>query len=708
MRKLLIPALLVAACTKDAAPPQSPLASAPPRAADRDHDGIADEDGDENALEPPEATEAPRHRAVAASPPRDTATRPRPDLRARGPSVDEVWILARAPRAAATEPRVAPGLRAEVEGREVPLPLARTDVRAKISGFLATVEVRQRYDNPYDRKIDVEYVFPLPANAAVSEFIMTVGARRIRGIVRERAEAEELYREARRQGYVASLLTEERPNVFTQKVANIEPGKQIDIALTYDNTLPWEDGAFTFAFPTVVGPRYNRAGSRDGVGAAQRGSAGASGQPTEVTYLAPDETSRHRVSFTIELDAGAPLVAVDSATHALDQKIVSDHVRRIAVADAAPDRDLVLRYRVASRPAVFVHQGADGATSFALLLPPPADLRQLARAPVEMVFVVDCSGSMDGLPIAVAKRAVRQQLARLGPADTFQIIQFSMDASALGRAPVPATPDNVARGLAYLASLRGEGGTEMITGIRAALDFSPDPQRLRVVSFLTDGYIGDERDILAAVAAKVGSARLFSFGVGTAVNRYLLEKMAAFGRGAVAFVDLGERAPEEAAALFYERVSHPALADVSVDWGAWQVSDVYPERIPDLMVGRPIVVVGRARGPLPASVEVRGVVGGRRVSYKVPLGPAAEHPALAKLWARARVGHLADAALLARDPAAIVEEVKRVALTHGLLSAYTAFIAVDATEPTGGGTAPIVPVSVPVPRGVNAEKSVPR
>ena len=407
-----------------------------------------------------------------SSPPRRETS-----VRAPGPTADEVWIIARAPRGAAAAPAVDSGLRADVDGRDVPLPLEATDVHASIAGFLATVEVRQRFGNPYDRKIDVEYVFPLPANAAVSDFVMTVGDRRIRGIVRERAEAEQLYREAREQGYVASLLTEERPNVFTQKVANIEPGRHIDVALTYDNTLPWEDGAFTFAFPTVVGPRYNPPGTTDGVGAAPRGAAGASGQAVEVTYLAPGETSAARVSFAIDLDAGAPLVAVDSRTHALDQRIVSDHARRIDIADAAPDRDLVVRYAVAARPAVFVHQGADGVASFALLLPPPADLRQLPRAPVEMVFVLDCSGSMSGLPIAIAKRAVEGELARLRPSDTFQIIQFSTDASAFGPAPVPATPGNLARGRAYLDSLDGEGGTEMVTGVRAALDFPHDPGR---------------------------------------------------------------------------------------------------------------------------------------------------------------------------------------------------------------------------------------
>lgn len=228
------------------------------------------------------------------------------------------------------------------------------------------------------------------------------------------------------------------------------------------------------------------------------------------------------------------------------------------------------------------------------------------------------------------------------------------------------------------------------------------------MSFLTDGYIGNDREILAEVEGRLGASRLFSFGVGTAVNRYLLEKMAAFGRGAAAFVDLGERAPEDAAALFYERMAHPALADVTIDWGAWRVADVYPQRIPDLVVGRPVVVVGRARGPLPASIVVRGTAGGRPLAYTVPVGPAADHPALAKLWARARIGELDDRAIVAADPRPLIDEARRVALEHGLLSGYTAFIAVDASEATAGGPAPIVPVAVPVPAGVRYESTVPR
>jgi Ca-activated chloride channel family protein len=258
-------------------------------------------------------------------------------------------------------------------------------VTAAIDAYLASVRVEQQYHNPYAEKIEVVYVFPLPGNAAVSEFLMTIGDRTIRGIIREREEAEQIYREARNMGYVASLLTQERPNIFSQRVANIEPLRDIDITLTYYSTLPYRDGAYQFAFPTVVGPRFNPPGDNDGIGAVALGDHGSSGQPTEVQYLRPDQTSAHRLSLTIDLEAGMPLQGVESSTHAIAVEQRSASSCRISLADGAvvPYRDFVLRYRVAGesvRGAFSVHENDHG-TYFTLLLAPPAELASVGRAP---------------------------------------------------------------------------------------------------------------------------------------------------------------------------------------------------------------------------------------------------------------------------------------------------------------------------------------
>jgi Ca-activated chloride channel family protein len=428
---------------------------------------------------------------------------------------------------------------------------------------------------------------------------MTVGGRKIRGIIRERKEAEKIYRQAKRAGHVASLLTQERPNIFTQKVANIEPGKNIDIDIKYFNTLEYVDGWYEFVFPMVVGPRYNPAGSTDGVGAVAAGKRGASGQKTEVQYLKPTQRSGHDISLAVDIDAGVKIEEVRSSNHAISKKF--DGKNRVNVAinknDSIPNKDFVLRYRVAGKKvksAVVTTRDERGGF-FTMMLYPPESLKNVKRSPMEMIFVLDCSGSMRGKPMAKAKDAISRALRKLGADDSFQIIRFSSNASKLGPDPVIATPDNIARGLEFVESLSGSGGTQMIEGIKAALDFEHDPERFRFVSFMTDGKIGNEKQILAAVQAKLGDSRIFSFGVGSSPNRYLLDRMAKLGSGAVAYVGLDDSCGEIVDA-FYDRISHPAMTNVGIDFGGMKVFDVYPSRVSDLFVGRPIVITGRFQG----------------------------------------------------------------------------------------------------------------
>ncbi len=266
---------------------------------------------------------------------------------------EELWVIARgvdpATKAPATEERPGCGaLMAKLPNveTEVPVPLKHTSVVGKIDGYIATVDVTQQFQNPYDSKIEAVYVFPLPDNAAVNEFVMTVGDRKIRGIIREREQAEQIYSEARAQGHVASLLTEERPNVFTQKVANIEPGKQIDINIRYFNTLQYDDGAYEFVFPMVVGPRYNPPATTDGIGAVARGAHGVSGQSTEIQYLEPHERSGHDVSLSLNIAAGVDIRDVQCINHTVDVKNVSECERLVTLsaADSIPNKDFVLRY----------------------------------------------------------------------------------------------------------------------------------------------------------------------------------------------------------------------------------------------------------------------------------------------------------------------------------------------------------------------------
>lgn len=596
----------------------------------------------------------------------------------------------------------------------IPLPLAHTEVKATISGYIADVSVKQQFRNPYDIKIEAVYVFPLPQDAAVNEFVMTIGDRRIRGIIRERAEAERLYKEARAQGYRAALMTQERANIFTQKVANIEPGKQIDVDIRYFHTLTYSDGYLNFVFPMVVGPRFNPPDTTDGIGAVGRGARGASKQSTEIQYLKPNERSGHDIALSVDIDAGVPIEQLVCNSHAIvmgaDEQASRRHVS-LSPKDTIPNKDFVLRIKVASdavRSGLLTHHDERGGF-FSLLVVPPAELGSLPRHAMEMVFVLDCSGSMSGEPIKQAKDAIKYALGELEPEDSFQIIRFSNDASALGKAPLPATPKNIKLGLNYLRELDGTGGTMMIEGIKAALDFPHDEDKLRVVCFMTDGYIGNEVDILRAVKERVGSARIFSFGVGSSPNRFLMERMAGLGRGTAAYVGPHD---DGAAVMdaFFSRASRPAMTGLEIDWQGARVSDVYPNEARDLFVGRPIVINGRFKGELPGHVAIQGRAGGEPVRIEVrvdPAGPMENHDALAGVWARACIADLADRQAYAGDPhGELADRIKRLALDYNLVSAYTAFLAVDASERTAGTEGVTVNVPVPVPDGVRYETTV--
>jgi Ca-activated chloride channel family protein len=345
------------------------------------------------------------------------------------------------------------------------------------------------------------------------------------------------------------------------------------------------------------------------------------------------------------------------------------------------------------------------------MLQPPAELAAAPRSPMELVFVLDCSGSMSGEPLAIAKRAAENALRRLGPDDTFQIVQFSTTSSQLGPAPLPATPENLQRGITYLHSLQSEGGTMMIEGIKAALDFPHDPKRLRVVSFMTDGYIGNEVEILGEMQRRIGAARVFSFGIGSSTNRYLLDRMAMLGRGAVAYVGLDEDS-QRAVDQFYERV-RTRRSPTSRSTGAASGSAKSIRRASRTSSSDgPVVVTGRFASDAPTTVRVTGRAGGasRTIAIPVAATPTADHPALASVWARMKIADLEDRATLAAadDEADDVQpQITQVALNYGLMSAYTAFVAVDSSRVTAGDHGTTVAVPVPVPDGVRYDTTVP-
>ncbi len=645
-------------------------------------------------------------------------------------------------RATATrEPTQGTLLIASAEGpTDEVFPLEHTAVHARLLGFVAQVRVAQTFNNPFREPLEAVYVFPLPQNAAVGEMSIRIGDRVVKGIIKTREEARAIYEEARREGKTTARLDQERPNIFTQWVANIEPGKKVIVEIVYDVVLSYHDGNYEFVYPMVVGPRYIP-GAPDGKPPEGGGWSPDTDEVPDASRITPPvkrpgSRSGHDITLDVMLDPGMEIRDLRSSTHEVSvskrPEVSPTAVEvTIAPADRIPNKDFVLRYHLAGdAPAmsVLARRSALGGY-FALLFEPPARSAAAEVAPKEIFFVIDASGSMSGEPMALVKRAMRFALRHLNPDDTFQIIRFSDKSSALGSAPLANTPRNIRRGLSYINGIRADGGTEMKAGIRAALRGRGGGGRLRVVCFMTDGYIGNEAEILGEIHRRIDEdTRLFAFGVGSSVNRYLLERMAEAGRGAVHYALLTEP-PEDQIASFYERIRSPVLTHIEIDWKGLDVSALTPARIPDLFAGQPIHVVGRYAQPGQGRAIVRGRIGKRRVEYAVPVSlpasagvelpetgaevaggaEALTHVAtnagkevLARLWARAQIRQLVARQI--HDPQeATRARITRLGLDYGLVTQYTSFVAVEQRVVNENGSLRTYQVPVEMPEGVSYE-----
>jgi len=584
------------------------------------------------------------------------------------------------------------------------MPLRHTRVSVEISAFVARVKVEQTFANPFDVPVEAIYTFPLGDEAAVDDFELTSGSTTIRGEIRTREEARQEYESARDEGRVAALLEQERPNIFTQNVANLMPGHEVKVRLRTVEVLDYTAGVYEFLFPLVVGQRYIPGEDTD----SQTAVVADADRITQ-RFLTPELRSGHDVSIEVELDAGVPVQTLRSPSHRIEtmQADVSHATVRLAPDDTIPNKDFILRWDVsAEQPTVglLCHRDAvDG--YFALLVQPKGEIDVHEAAPKEIILVMDTSGSMGGIPMEMSKRFAEQALRTLGPRDTFNLIRFAGNASVFSRKSRANDPAEVEQALKWIEQLEGEGGTEMLKGFRAAFAGPVDPDRMRMVVFLTDGQIGDEQRILAAIKNVVGDSRIFTLGIGSAVNHSLLDRMAELGRGAYESIPAGK---ETASAVdrFRSWVTRPYLTDLEVDWGALPVLDTIPERPGDLFSGQTLQMVGRYAGGGDGEITVRGRLGGRyweqSVSVVLPEYDT-RSAALPSIWARRRVDDLMLSA-----PGNVSEEtreeVTRLGLDFRLMTPFTSFVAVDYSNianPAGQWAEFHQPVPVPEGTGLN-------
>jgi Ca-activated chloride channel family protein len=489
------------------------------------------------------------------------------------------------------------------------------------------------------------------------------------------------------------------------------PGERVTVTISYVETLKYEGGTYEFSFPTVVGPRYIPGTRQDAAGTDRVPDAARVAPPV----MPKDTRAGHDISIEVSLDAGLPVEELKSDSHQVEIERATTSRARVRLKDlnAIPNKDFVLRYGVAGRKvgdALLTHRDARGGY-FTLILQPPDRITVEDVTPKELVFVLDTSGSMSGFPIEKAKETMKLALEGLYPQDTFNLITFAGDTHILFDEPVPATPENLEKAKSFLESRSGGGGTEMMKAIKAALDPSDARGHVRVVCFMTDGYVGNEMEIISEVQ-KHPNARVFSFGIGGAVNHFLLDQMAEHGRGEVEYVSLKDDG-SAAARRFHERVRNPLLTDITIDWGGLPVADVYPKTIPDLFGAKPVVLTGRFTGAGRGTVRLRGRMGSnafeRDIAVTLPESQT-EHDVLATLWARRRVEDFMSqdytGAQGGRMRDDLREAVTNLGLEYGLMTQFTSFVAVEEMTLTDGGVPRRVDVPVELPEGMAEQNAL--
>jgi Ca-activated chloride channel family protein len=577
-------------------------------------------------------------------------------------------------------------------------PLKATDVQVSVSGVIAEVTVKQAYQNAGERPLNAQYVFPASTRAAVHGMKMTIGEKVVTARIKEREAANAEFREAKASGKTASLLDQQRPNVFTMRLANIMPGDVVEIELVYTELLVPTDGVYEFVFPTVVGPRYS---------SQAEAPAPAVDRFVKSPYLPEGEPTPARFSITTRLSTGIPVQEVSCSSHLIKTAWDGDAEATITLDEteqAGGNRDYILRYRLAGREiasGLLIHEGPEE-NFFLLLAEPPQRVTPAEIPPREYLFVVDVSGSMHGYPLDVSKGLLRDLIGHLRETDAFNVVLFSGTSAILAEGSLPATAENVNRALAFIDRQQGGGGTELLAALRRAMAVPRREGFSRSIVLATDGYIDAEREVFGHIAAHLDEANLFAFGIGTSVNRYLIEGVAKAGLSEPFVVVNPEEAPA-AAARFRRYVESPVLTGITLETDGFDAYAIEPAKIPDLFAERPIVVTGKWRGTRAGRIVLTGKSGTEAYRKEIDLGrtpPRESNAALPFLWARTRVGLLSDYG--SRNPGEEKKaEITELGLKYNLLTAYTSFIAVHEEIRNPGGEAQNVKQPLPLPQGVS-------
>ena len=575
-------------------------------------------------------------------------------------------------------------------GRFIPAPTLKTDVQITVTGLIARTTVKQEFTNQGKNWAEGIYVFPLPETAAVDHLRMIVGERIIEGQIKERAEAKKVYEQAKQEGKRASLVEQERSNIFTTSVANIAPRDRITIEIEYQETVRYDQGQFQLRFPMVVGPRYVPGTPvlvEDQPQAGQGLALDTDRVPDASRVTPPVEHpaygSINPVSLSVDLAAGFPLGRLESASHPILIVTEPDGRRQVTLRqDTVPaDRDFQLTWKPApgqDPSATVFTQQQDGATyAFMLVMPPVSPGKEPVGLPRETIFIIDTSGSMSGTSIEQARAALLMALPRLTSGDTFNVIEFNSVVHALFTTPQSVTTATMRKAARFVDGLVANGGTEMLPALTLALKAPVDEKRIQQVIFLTDGQVGNETELFEMITQRLGPRRLFTIGIGSAPNSHFMRKASEFGRGTFTHIGNVNEVKDRMDALFC-KLEHPVLTEIHLDGPGLAGAELFPSRIPDLYDGEPVVVVIK-HTQLPDEVTIEGKVASTPWKSTLSLKQSTPREGLSVYWARQKIASLMDQERHGQDDSTLRQAVLDVALPHHLVSKYTSLIAVDVT-----------------------------
>ena len=564
--------------------------------------------------------------------------------------------------------------------------LLDTDVEMNISGLVARVSVRQEFRNTGTHWVEGIYVFPLPDKAAVDRMRLHIGERFIEGEIQEKEHAKKTYEKAKEAGQKASLVEQQRANLFTTSVANIAPGELVVIEVEYLEDIRYEEGQFSIRIPLTLTPRYiSGSPLPDRIGSGWAPDTDRIPDASTITPPQVTTSKAHSLSLTANVNAGMPLEIIASRYHPVS--VAEDNGRytvSLGSGTVAMDHDFELLWRpvpsAAPRAMSFVETIDQKPYYLLMVMPPDQDEVATATMPRETIFIIDTSGSMHGVSIQQAKRAVQLALRGLNPADRFNIIEFNSVTNALYSDSRPVTNQSISEASEFVQALEANGGTEMRPALALALGGAPSDAHLRQVVFITDGSVGYEDELFSMIEDRLGAARLFTVGIGSAPNSWFMRKAAEAGRGSYTFISALHEVSEKMDGLF-RKLEQPQITDIELEWPSGVIVDSFPSIVPDLYLGEPITVKVEASGEFRPGdfVRVSGNSIGGGWTADLPVNIATDSPGIAALWARARIGELMDVERRSSEPGEIRSTIVTTALTHHLVSKYTSLVAIDKT-----------------------------